>query len=390
MPEHRIVDADCHILEPPDIWKSWLPEKLQDKAPKLVKDAQGGDAWLTAVGGDPDPIGLVATPGMAWDDFRWFGVTYEEARRGCYNGAARLDDMDADGVWAEVLFPPQRTMSHFLGDDDDDFVLAGVEAYNNFLFEEFCAPDPKRLIGLAQIPSLGIDTSIDFLRKAKARGAKGVVISNWPSGGKNLSLEDDPFWAAAVDEGIPVAVHINIISRKQRAAGRKAAAQRGNQLYGATSEAAGAKAIGGMSHVFSMCAGNITAMLFQGVFDRFPELQMCWIETGVGWLPHLIESIDDRYWRNRVWGQLPSKEPPSFYWYRNNAASFITDRSGIALRHLAGVENIMWSSDYPHHGNDWPYSRKTIDSLMGHIPVAERELIAGGNAARIWDLDLPE
>jgi len=390
MPEHPIVDADCHILEPPDIWANWLPEKFRDKAPKLVKDPEGGDAWLTAVGGDPDPIGLVSTPGKAWDDFRWFGVTYEEARRGCYNGAARLEDMDADGVSAEVLYPPQRTMSHFLGDDDDDFVLAGVEAYNNFLFEEFCAPDPKRLVGLAQIPSLGIDTSIDFLRKAKARGAKGVVISNWPSGAKSLSREDDPFWAAAVDEEIPVAVHINIISRKQRAAGRKAAAQAGNKLYGSSSEAAGAKAIGGMSHVFSMCAGNITAMLFQGVFERFPALQMCWIETGVGWLPHLIESIDDRYWRNRVWGQLPIKEPPSFYWYRNNAASFITDRSGIALRHLAGLENIMWSSDYPHHGNDWPYSRKTIDSLMGHIPAAERALIAGGNAARIWDLDLPE
>jgi len=80
---YRIVDADCHILEPPDIWDNWLPTKYRDKAPKLVKDAAGGDAWLTAVGGEPDPIGLVATPGMPWDQFRWLGVTYEEARAGC-------------------------------------------------------------------------------------------------------------------------------------------------------------------------------------------------------------------------------------------------------------------------------------------------------------------
>jgi predicted TIM-barrel fold metal-dependent hydrolase len=388
MSEPRIVDADCHILEPPDIWTSWLPEKYADKAPKLVKDGQGGDAWLTAVGGDPDPIGLVATPGMPFDEFRWFGVTYEEARTGCYNGAARLEDMDTDGVYAEVLYPPQRTMSHFLGDDDDDFVLAGVEAYNNFLFEEFCAPDPKRLIGLAQIPSLGIDTSIDALRKAKARGAKGVLISNWPSGGASLSSEDDPFWAAAVDEGLPVAIHINIISRNQRAAGRKAAAKSGNALYDMTTEAARAKAIGGMSHVFSMAAGNITSMLFTGVFDRFPELQVAWIEIGVGWLPHFIECLDDRYWRNRSWGQLPIDQPPSYYWYRNNAASFISDRTGIALRHQAGINNIMWSSDYPHHGNDWPYSRKVIEETMNGIPAAEKALIVGGNAARVWDLDL--
>jgi predicted TIM-barrel fold metal-dependent hydrolase len=383
----QIVDADCHILEPPDIWSNWLPGKYRDKAPKLVKDHEGGDAWQTAVGGDPDPIGLVATPGMAWDDFRWFGVTYEEARAGCYNGAERLKDMDTDGVWAEVLFAPQRTMSHFLGDDDDDFVLAGVEAYNNFLLEEFCAPDPKRLVGLPQIPSLGIDTSIDALRKAKARGAKGVVISNWPSGGSSLSVDDDPFWAAACDEGMPVSVHINIISRDQRAAGRNAAARAGNQLYRQDSEATRAKAIGGMSHVFSMAAGNITAMLFQGVFARFPQLQMCWIEIGVGWLPHFLESLDDRFWRNRSWGRLPIDEPPSAYWYQNNAATFITDRTGISLRHEVGVENMMWSSDYPHHGNDWPYSRKTIDDTMRQLPDDERAKITGGNARRIWSLE---
>ncbi|MDQ1461586.1 MAG: hypothetical protein QOI08_3070, partial [Actinomycetota bacterium] len=265
MTKYEVVDADCHILEPPDIWKNWLSSKFQDKAPTLVKDHEGGDAWLTAVGGDPDPIGLVATPGMPFDKFRWYGVTYDEARTGCYNGEARLADMDIDGVDAEILFPPQRTMSHFLGDDDDDFVLAGVEAYNNFLFEEFCAPDPNRLIGMAQIPSLGIDNAVDSIRKAKARGAKGVLISNWPAGGGSLSNDDDPFWAAAVDEGLPVCIHINIISRASRSAGRKAAAAKGNQLYNMASEATRAKAIGGMSHVFAMATGAMTDMIFTGV-----------------------------------------------------------------------------------------------------------------------------
>src|SRR5436190_17522465 len=84
MPRFEIVSADAHILEPTDIWDTWLPKKYQDKAPKLVKDADGGDAWLHAGAADPDPIGLVSTPGMAWDDFRWTGVTYDDARAGCY------------------------------------------------------------------------------------------------------------------------------------------------------------------------------------------------------------------------------------------------------------------------------------------------------------------
>ena len=387
MATFRIVSADAHVLEPPHIWKTWLPSQYQDKAPTLVKDVDGGDAWQFAGSPDPDPIGLVTTPGLPWDQFRWTGVTYEQARAGCYDGKARLADMDIDGVDAELLFPPQRTMSHFLGDDDDDFVLAGVEAYNDFLFEEFCAPDPSRLIGLAQMPSIGIDTAVDALRKAKARGAKGVIISNWPSGGDSLSTDDDPFWAAACDEGLPVSIHINIVSRKQRAAQRRATEKAGPALYDMSSEATRAKAIGGMSNVFSATAGAITQMIFTGVFERFPELQVCWIESGVGWIPHFIEAVDDRYWRNRVWGDLPIKHPPSFYWYRNNAATFITDRSGIALRNAAGIKNIMWSSDYPHHGNDWPYSRKVIEETMGNIPLEEKVLITGGNATRIWRLD---
>jgi predicted TIM-barrel fold metal-dependent hydrolase len=111
------------------------------------------------------------------------------------------------------------------------------------------------------------------------------------------------------------------------------------------------------------------------------------IEIGVGWLPHFLEQLDDRYWRNRSWGQLPISEPPSYYWYRNMSATFITDRAGLKLRHEAGVDNIMWSTDYPHHGNDWPYSRKVIDETFAGIPADEKTKIIGGNAVRIFNLD---
>ena len=389
MAKYEIVDADCHILEPRDIWKNWLPKKFEEKAPKLVKDVDGGDAWQFDPSGDPDPIGLVATPGMAWDQFSWTGVTYEQARPGCYNGGERIKDMDADGVDAELLFPPQRTIGHFLGDEDDDFVLAGVEAYNNFLYDEFMAPDPTRLVGLAQIPSLGVDSAIETLRKARARGFKGVIISCWPSGGDGISDDDDPFWAAACDEGMPVCIHINLQSRRARQAQRAAQAKgAGPAFYGTSKESkAKAKAVGSLGAVFTTVATTIGNLIFTGTFDRFPDLRICTIETGVGWIPHFIEQIDDRYWRNRSWGDIPISQPPSYYWHRNMAATFITDHAGVALRHAVGVDNMMWSSDYPHHGNDWPYSRKTIDDMMGHIPRDERARIVGGNAVRIFSLE---
>jgi predicted TIM-barrel fold metal-dependent hydrolase len=387
--DYRIVSADAHILEPTNIWETWLPQKYQDIAPKLVKDADGGDAWQFA-GLDPDPIGLVSTPGKAYDEFKWTGVTYDEARPGCYNGDERIKDLDLDGVDAEILFPPQRTVGHWLGDEDDEVVRAGIDAYNNFLWDEFCAPDRNRLIGMAQIPSTGIDDAVDYLRKAKARGFKGVVISSWPSGGDSVSDEDDPFWAAAQDEGMVVCNHINMQSRKGRIATRKAAlasaGKGGGNVLGRTGAKANAKAVGGLGGVFGPATSTISNFIFTGVFERFPQLQVAMIEIGVGWIPHFLEQMDDRYWRNRSWGNVPIKEAPSFYWYRNMSATFITDRVGIQNRHAAGLENIMWSTDYPHHGNDWPYSRKVIDEMTIGVPADEKALIIGGNAKRIWKL----
>jgi predicted TIM-barrel fold metal-dependent hydrolase len=385
MPD-RIVSADAHILEPPHIWKEWLPARWQDRAPQLTKDADGGDAWLFAGATEPDPIGLTATPGMPWDQFRWTGVTYDDARPGCYSGAARLEDMDTDGVDAEILFPPQRTIGHFLGDQDDEFLLAGVQAYNDFLWDEFSAPDRTRLVGMAQIPSLGVEAAVDALHRAVDRGFKGVTISCWPAGGESISDEDDRFWAAAEETGAPVTIHINMTSRAARARSR-AASTNTRTLYGGKGRA-GAKAAAGLSGVFATVPSTVGQLIFTGVFARFPELHVAMIETGIGWIPHFLEQMDDRYWRNRSWTDLPIEDPPSSYWFRNMSATFIRDDTGLRNRYEVGVANVMWSTDYPHHGNDWPYSRKVINETMAGLPPDEKAAITAGNADRIFDLEV--
>jgi predicted TIM-barrel fold metal-dependent hydrolase len=187
-----------------------------------------------------------------------------------------------------------------------------------------------------------------------------------------------------------VCIHINLASRRarqsQRRAAEAAAAKGGGGIYGGKAAKANAKAVAGLGSVFSTVPNTIGQLIFTGTFERFPDLHVAMIETGVGWIPHFLEQIDDRYWRNRSWGNIPIKEPPSFYWFRNMSATFITDRNGVQNRYGVGVDNMMWSSDYPHHGNDWPYSRMTIDSMMSHIDRDERRRIVGANAARIFGL----
>ena len=138
--------------------------------------------------------------------------------------------------------------------------------------------------------------------------------------------------------------------------------------------------------MFSVTPDLIGQFIFTGTFDRFPKLQICWVETGVGWIPHFVEQMDDRYWRNRGWGEIDIKREPSYYWFNNMSATFMVDFNGVMQRHSVGVDNMLWSTDYPHHGNDFPYSRKVINEMFTDVPSEEREKILAGNAVRLWHL----
>lgn len=380
---YNIIDADTHILEPPNIWKKHLPQKYQKYAPKLRRDHDGGDAWDHGTG-SLDPIGLVTTPGKRFEDFKWFGVKYSDARKACYNGAARIKDMDIEGIDAIVTFPPERTIFRWLGNPDPDVSLAGIDAYNEFAFDEFAAADRSRIFPMYQIPSLGIDTAVKYVKKAAQAKARGVLIGTWPNGSDGIMDIDDKFWAACVEYGLPVHVHIMLESRdallKQQSGTQSA-------TTGLQAIAARKRAIASYAGVFTRVTPIISQFAFSGVFDRFPDLQVVFVEIGVGWIPHFLEMMDDRYWRNRTWVGFDIKRPPSYYWHSNMAATFMHDHSGIALRHAVGVNNMMWSTDNPHHGNDWPYARKIISEMMHTVDPVERHQMIAGNAARIYKLE---
>jgi predicted TIM-barrel fold metal-dependent hydrolase len=367
--DYKIISADSHTVEPPDLWEKWLERKYLDTAPKLVEDGDGGHAWLYMGAKTPEPLGLVTCVGTRPEDLKWTGARYGSTiHPACYDGAERLKAMDVDGVDAEMLYPPQRAMLTFMKNPDRDAHLAGIRAYNRWLREGFCAPDPDRLIGIFQIPNVGIETAVAELERAKKEGFRGVALSAWPSGGDNLRPEDDPFWDAAAELDMPVSIHLLLAAQQQK--------------LGASNK--GSVAIGASAFMYTMPI--LVEMIFQGVFDRFPKLRLALVEVGVGWIPHFLEMVDDRYWRNRHWTKTNVKKVPSEYFHDHCLATFIVDRAGITVRHLVGVENMAWSTDFPHHGNDWPYSRRTIDALFADVPAEERRKIVCTNAARFWGL----
>jgi predicted TIM-barrel fold metal-dependent hydrolase len=375
-----VISADGHVIEPPDMWQRFLPAQYRARAPKLVKDPEGGDAWELEPGAPPMPIGLVTNAGRwgrRYEENSWYGSTYTSIRPGAFSGKDRLEEQDLDGVDAEVIYPSQRTMSTFMAQEDDGYHLAGIEAYNTWIREEFNSLAPNRLIGLAQMPGVDIASSVAALRDAKVAGFKGVIISAFPSGNPSLSEDDDAFWTVAEEEGITVHIHSSLSQAGRRGRGSGAAA---------ASQAGSLPRLEQMGGAVATASEFMSRFIYSGIFDRFPGLRMAAVECGAGWIPHFLEHMDDHWWRNRVWTGSTLRHLPSEYFRKHWVVTFIREPFAVQVRHWIGIENMMWSSDYPHHRHDWPYSRRVIEESFIGVPEWERRLMICENAMRVYGI----
>ena len=369
--DYQLISADSHILEPPHIWTEYMPKKFHPKCPRVVPDGDGGEAWQFAEGTPPAPIGIYASAGRKHDDVRWTGVTFAAANQGNFYADERLKEQDIDGVDAEVLFGSARMMSHFFSDSDPEFHLAGVQAYNNWLAKEFVQKAPDRLIGLAAMPALGVEASIREMERCLKLGLRGVWLNTLPSAGAAISPDDDPFWDAAERAGVAVHFHVRIMRQVVKP---KPKGVRGDDLTGLAT-------VGAANMIV-----DLPEIIQSGVHDRFPNLTWVAVETGSGWIPYILEQMVDRCWRNRNWLPVKLKHEPSFYYRRNWRSAFMIDNYAIRNRHTLGVDNLMWSTDYPHHGCDWPETRRVVDEMFRDVPFEERRKMCALNAAKLYGL----
>ena len=143
--DYPILDADAHVNEPPDLWQTRVPQRLRTRAPKVLRTEQG-DVWSFDDGKRLRPLGLTATAGLSYLQFRAEGYRYEDIRPGSFDPKARVEDLDADGIWAQVLYPSVTLAGARTYADDRELQLACVRAYNEWL-ADFCAAGGGRLIG---------------------------------------------------------------------------------------------------------------------------------------------------------------------------------------------------------------------------------------------------
>ncbi|MEY2927283.1 MAG: hypothetical protein RL367_1760, partial [Pseudomonadota bacterium] len=130
----------------------------------------------------------------------------------------------------------------------------------------------------------------------------------------------------------------------------------------------------------------IAIMIYGGVFQRFPDLKLCSVESGVGWFAFAAHYMDETWHKQRHWVKSVLEKAPSHFWERNIYGSFIHDRPGILMRELPGAGNIMWSSDYPHSETTFPHSMEKIEELFAGVPEDEKNMIIGGRAKLLYNL----
>ena len=376
----ELIDADAHLNPPPTFWDDYLPAALADRGPKIEEGAPDEQHDWVVFEGTRKPLNIMSSVVKQGRDFKPNGRR-SDVQAGSWEPAARLQDMDIDGVSRAVQFGGGP-----LGTADNELYIASFGAYNRFL-ADFCRHDPRRLAGVAYLPMQDIDQSIAMLKEAARLGLCGVNIPAFPQSKQNaggggfaaqvLALTGDPdgplqyddpefdrFWKACVDHDMAVTIHLGART-----------ARPGMMRF--------------LPHLVMTkvsMAEPIAIMIFGGVFDRFPTLRFGAIESGVGWMAWMATYMDNIYDNQRHWLKLALKHKPSHYMDQNIWGSFIRDPVGIKNRNEPGGRNIMWSTDYPHSETTYPDSVKLIEWQFDGVSEADRRPILRDNALRFFGL----
>ncbi len=358
----RLIDADTHINEPPDLWTSRVAKRYVNRVPRL-EHLPEGDAWIIEGVDQPINFGLNACAGLPAESQKAW-IRFDELRQGGWNSSARLEEMDADGIGAAFLYPTPRLSQGVVTNKDPKLQVEMVRAYNDWL-SEYASRDVDRLFGLAMLPICGVQEAVaEFERTAQLAGIHGVVMLCYPHGTDEIDAEDDRLFAAVAASGLPLNIHASLSA--------SAPTVHKTKLPGDVR--------------FYDAPKRMLEFLWSGVFDRIPDLRLAFIEVDCGWVPFFKEQTDNRYHRMGPANRLDLKAPPSDYFDRHCFYSYITDTFAIDNRYAVGLENMLWSSDYPHVGSDWPNSWRTIEASFSGVPRSEKELILHGNAQSLYRL----
>jgi predicted TIM-barrel fold metal-dependent hydrolase len=274
---------------------------------------------------------------------------------------ARLSDLDAEGIWAEVLYPSLGLWQRMLR--DPTLAREATKAQNEWIKAEIQDVAPNRLVPTAQLPLLSIDDAVREVHHAAALGLHAVYMPTGVADGMNdyNSSSWDPLWAAIAEAGMVLAVHIGTDGNDQGAVFRGP----GGAL---------------LNYVASGTTGQVFAMkmVASGALDRHPSLKVLISEGGATWVPFLGDRLNEGYRQHGMFVKPKLSCLPKELLYRQVYASFQHDESAPAALSAMGYQNVLWGSDYPHLEGTFGHTQETLQGLFGEVAPSVRRRITQG------------
>jgi predicted TIM-barrel fold metal-dependent hydrolase len=367
--EYRVISADDHIdlrYLPRDLWQARVPAALRERAPRVEETPQG-PVWVC---GERSwgPWGRGGHSGLKWALDR---VELADDAPRPTTPHLRLADMDRDGVDATVMYGPVALLEA----DEPAVRQLCYTAYNDWL-AEFCAAEPRRLIGAGILPADDPTLATRELERLAARGMRHAMLLAAVADPPIYHPAWDPFWAAAAETGIPIGLHLIVRPPDVSPDVNPLAASASNGVQAPL-----------------QLVDPLAVLIFGGVLERYPNLRLVLAESGIAWLPFTIQRMDREYRKYQevrdVWaarGYPPPRLKPSEYFRRQVWATFQDDAVGLAMLSYIGEDRVMWASDYPHPDSTWPHSRQVIAAQMADLPEPARRKVVCDNARMLYRL----
>lgn len=382
MTQYRIIDVDTHVTESADLWTSRVPAKMRDTVPQVRADKKGRSTWY--IEGKPiAKLGLSATAGVG--SMINPPNSYSDMHPGAYDANERLRYMDQMGIWAMVMYPNVGGFGNqaFLKLGDPELMLTCVKVYNDWQ-TEWASADSRRLLPITSLPFWDIEASVKEIERCQAMNHKGILFTGEPHAFGQPVIGDrhwDPLWEAACDHDLPISFHIGsgnmdagINKEKMKVYGRMAAFTE-------------------ISVEFFMRNGiQLTDLLMSGVLCRYPSIKFVSVESGIGWIPFVLEALDYQFEGNSVASERDDFEYlPSEYFRRNVFGCYWFEQ--VAPKRLidkVGEENILFETDFPHPTSLFGDEvHRRIDEGLGDCDESVREKILWSNAEKLYKVEPP-
>lgn len=382
-----IVSADSHIDT------HWLPYTLftdqasaamRERMP-YVTETPEGLRWVTRRGitfGLAGGVGGMGKPYIKGSSHRADRMAeaglYRDSARGILrltDPHLRVKDQDLDGVSAEVIYGILGA-SLWLQDVEASWEMARI--YNDWLVD-FCRPYPNRLLGLASIPTHTPEQAAAEIRRVTRNGGiAGLDIAGGVGPQKPLyhPVWKD-FWKAVAESGLPVHFHT------------LGPAPRVDMTGFSPLDIERCKAEGLANCQYERACEVLRETILGGVLHDYPEIRLVLSESGIGWIPYMLERMDLN-WEDQYRSRLTLTKKPSEYWAAQCYATYQVEKFGSRVIEDIGADNVMWASDFPHPDGIWPDSQAIIADQYRDLKPASVRKVLSDNAVKLYRLDVTE